>query len=85
MDFADDEMTTAAGLDDAIVGVGVRCGRPPLVVYNVERVIDILMGRDGMTYQDAVEYFEYNVEGAWVGETTPIWLYELKPDDLQVH
>ena len=85
MKYKGDEITTAAGLDDAIVGVGVRCGKPPLVVYNVERVIDILMDRSDMSYQDAVEFFEYNVEGAWVGETTPLWLYELKPADLQVH
>ena len=84
MDFCDDDITTAAGFDDAIVGVGVRCGQPPIVVYNVEVVLDILMG-NGMSYEDAVEYFEYNVEGAWVGDRTPIWLYKLKPADLQVH
>lgn len=25
-------------------------------------------------YQDALEYFEYNTEGAWVGDRTPIFV-----------
>jgi len=32
------------------------------------------MVKDGMTYEEAVEYFEYNQMGAWVGERTPCFL-----------
>ena len=31
------------------------------------------MERDGMSDEEAVEYFEFNVTGAWVGENTPIF------------
>jgi hypothetical protein len=27
-----------------------------------------------MSYEEAVEYFEVNTAGAWVGETTPIFI-----------
>lgn len=43
------------------------------------------MDRDGMTNAKAVEFFEYNIEGAWTGVTTPVWMYPISGDDLQVH
>lgn len=76
---------TAAGLDDAIIGVSVRCGQPPIVVYSVDRVIEILMARDGMTNDEAIKFFEFNIEGAWTGVTTPVWMYPISGDGLQVY
>ena len=29
-----------------------------------------------MTEEEALEYFDYNVQGAWVGEGTPIFVYD---------
>ena len=57
----DEELTTASGLGDAIIGVGVRCGQLTIVVYSVDRVIEILMARDGMTNDEAIEFFEFNI------------------------
>ena len=71
---SEEELMTAQGFDDAILGVGYRCGQMPIVVYDSAKVIDILMERDGMTHEEAEEYFSFNIEGAWVGEHTPIWL-----------
>jgi len=67
---------TADGFDDAILGIGSRCGQPDLLVYDVDTIINILMDRDGMDYEDARDFFSYNIEGAWVGEGTPIWLQQ---------
>ena len=36
------------------------------------------MQRDGMTYDDAEEYFEYNVTGAFVGDRMPVFLLSMK-------
>ena len=44
-------------------------------VYSHSRCIEILM-REGMTEEEALEYFDYNVQGAWVGEGTPIFVYD---------
>jgi len=30
------------------------------------------MSRDGMSWEDAVEFFDFNTVGAWVGEQTPL-------------
>tara|TARA_Y100000034_G_C6781435_1_gene349320 strand:- start:152 stop:418 length:267 start_codon:yes stop_codon:yes gene_type:complete len=63
------------GYDDAIVGVGSRCGQPTLVIYDYDKCIASLM-EDGMTFEEAVDYFSFNCEGSWVGEGTPIILYQ---------
>lgn len=47
-------------------------------VYSYDRIIEGHM-RDGMTYEDAVEYHSFNTEGAYVGEDTPAILYEVRP------
>jgi len=62
------------GFDDCIVGVGYRCGSGPVLCYDMDWVIQKLMKKDRMTYEEAVEYFEYNQLGAYVGEQTPIFL-----------
>ena len=69
-----DGILKADGFDDAILGLGRRCGQPDLLVYDVDKCITILM-KDGMTDEEAIEYFEFNVVGAWMGEGTPIFLY----------
>jgi len=73
------DMLTMDGFDDAIVGIASRCGQPDLVVYDREKCIEILM-RD-MPEDDAREYFEFNCEGAWMGELTPVILR--RPDGVK--
>lgn len=66
------EALLADGLEDAIVGYDTK-GR---VIYSVDNIIDILVERDGMSYEDASEHFSFNIECAYVGEHTPIYMYE---------
>ena len=67
----------ADGFEDAIVGISERIGRDPIVVYDKDKCIEILVemmesdGTDDDPYTTAVEYFEFNVIGSWVGEGTP--------------
>jgi hypothetical protein len=76
-DWLDEENPEALlmdGFEDAILGVACQYSRPPLVVYDRERCIEVLVKRDAMTYEEAEEYFSFNCEGAWVGEGTPLIL-----------
>jgi uncharacterized protein YoaH (UPF0181 family) len=69
----------AMTMDDfngCIVGVGSRCGQMDLVVYDEQKIIDQLVS-EGMTHGEAVEYFEFNIAGAWVGDGTPIIMRKL--------
>ena len=67
------EALLADGFDDAILGIAERCGQPPLVAYDRSRCLDILVAQ-GMSHEDAEEFFEFNVAGAWLGEMTPVWV-----------
>lgn len=48
------------GFEAAFIGVARRCGQPSLAVYDRDRCLRILMARDGLTEEEAEEYFSYN-------------------------
>lgn len=60
-------------LDEAFIGVGFILARP-IVCYSKDKIISILMERDGMTYETALEFFEFNIAGTYAGEHTPLIL-----------
>jgi len=62
------------GMDEAFLGLGSRINSPTLAMYDVEKCLDILVKRDGMTYEEAREFFDFNIAGAWLGEYTPIFV-----------
>lgn len=61
-----DEALLADGLDDALIGAGEHFGSGTRAVYDREKVIDILVKRDGMTADEANEHFEFNILGSGV-------------------
>lgn len=75
----DDEMLFADGYDEAILGFSQRCGEPAVVVYDRQKVISCLV-KDGLSEDEAEEFFEFNVVGAWVGPRTPVFLIRLEED-----
>ena len=66
------EILFADGYDSAIEGV-VWDGKRTRVVYRTESILSILMDQ-GMTYDEASEYFDFNVAGAHMGVYTPLYL-----------
>ena len=66
------ELMTADGYDDCIVGIAQQFNRD-FVVYDREKVLAKLM-TDGMSREEAEEYFEFNIVGAYVGESTPAFI-----------
>lgn len=60
------------GFDEAFIGWSRRINEPLLAVYSYDGLIKVCIERDGMDFEEAVEYVDYNVVGAWVGEQTPI-------------
>ena len=63
------------GFDDAILGVVERIGLQT-VCYDLNKVISMLM-EQGMDEQDAWDWYQFNMVGAWVGEATPVFLERL--------
>ena len=73
------------GFDDAIIGIAERPNLGPVVAYDEDKIIDILIAQmepdlddlDGRTEFDvkvemAFDYYGYNIKSAWMGENTPI-------------
>jgi len=65
----------ADGFDDAVIGLG-RSFDKYKVIYDKSKVIKKLM--EWMTCEEAEEYFEYNIIGAYVGDGTPMFLEDLE-------
>jgi hypothetical protein len=64
----------ADGLEDALVGYTVNHHHAHVAVYDVSKCVDILMARDGMTYDEADEFISINTLGAYVGESGPLFV-----------
>jgi hypothetical protein len=70
-DYCDCEFLIADGFNDAVIGVDLKEMR---LIYSYKKCIDIL--KKDMSEEDAIEYFEFNVFGAYMGKHTPIWCYD---------
>tara|TARA_R100000388_G_C7205558_1_gene140807 strand:- start:672 stop:941 length:270 start_codon:yes stop_codon:yes gene_type:complete len=69
--LAEEECLTADGFEDALVGC--TYGANVVAVYDINKMIEILV-EEGIEYDDAVEFLDYNVVGAYVGEKTPQYI-----------
>ena len=67
----------AVGFEKALLGYAwlKQFGGACIAVYDRNKCIDILIERDGMDYEEAVEFFDFNVDGAYVGDHTPVFVY----------
>lgn len=66
----DESVLMADGFEDALVGY-VQQFNTILALYDRGKCIEILMKRDGMSEDEAEEFFEFNVQGAYAGAHTP--------------
>ena len=64
-----------SGCDEAIVGLGHRCGCDTVVVYDYDKLVDVFI-QQGMDEEESIEWIDFNILGAWIGEDTPMVLME---------
>lgn len=67
-----DDVLIADGLDEALIGYGRRF-TDHVAIYSIAKCLQCY-AKMGMTYEEAREYFEFNVVGAYVGDSTPIFM-----------
>ena len=68
------EAMLADGFDDAIMGMCIQFGAEPLVAYDYEKCINILIEKDGSTRSEAIDFMDFNVVGSYVGMNTPVFI-----------
>ena len=66
-------------MDYAEAFLGVTNDDPPRAVYSEEKVLDVLVKRDGMNYEEAMEFFDFNIRDAYMGEQTPMYILSFEP------
>ena len=71
------------GFDNAIVGVGERNNTDSMIVYDYDKIVKVLVTRDDMSYEEAEEYIDYNIVGAWIGDTTPIIVTKKNIEEIE--
>ena len=71
--YPDLELLQADGFDDAIIGIEPLSGK---VIYDIDKMV-IVLNHEGLSSEEAIEYLDYNVLNAYVGENTPIYIQTL--------
>jgi hypothetical protein len=74
LEEANPDALLADGLEKAIIGVVRKPCQGEVALYHEAKCIEILMEDFNLDYTGAVEYFEFNVVGAYVGTNTPVFL-----------
>ncbi len=78
LDIGIENVLVMDGYDDCVIGVLERFGMDPVVMYDKEKVINKIMDESpGGSYEEAVEYYEFNQLGGWHGDKTPGFLVRL--------
>ncbi len=72
--FIDEELLIIDGFDNAIVGIDYIDKR---IIYDIDLMIEILYIKDNLNNYDAIEHLEFNILNSYVGEKTPIFIYNI--------
>lgn len=62
------------GFDDCILGISEEFGNGPRLIYSKHKIIQKLM--IGINYEEALDYYYYNILGGYFGEQNPIFLLD---------
>jgi hypothetical protein len=74
--FPESEFLKADGFDAAVIGLEENSGK---LIYSARKIIQILI-EEGLSEEDALDHYYYNVEGAYVGDLTPIYCFDFQLD-----
>ena len=72
--YPDEEIIKVDGLDNAIIGIEINSMR---LIYSSNKIIQILIAENKMELEDALEFYEFNIASAYIGEKTPIYCYDI--------
>jgi len=66
------------GYDECVIGTA-NIWRDQMtvevLVYSADAMLEVLRLNDGMSEEEAYEYFLFNIEGAYIGIDTPVLVF----------
>ena len=62
------------GLEGAIIGIVEEFGNGKRILYSKRIILSLLQTRDGMTEQEAEEFYDFNILGLYAGEQNAVFL-----------
>lgn len=68
-----EEIVIFPDIAEALIGYSEQNGQEIQAVYNKEKVIEIFISQ-GMSREEAMEYFYFNTLGAGLTEGTPVFI-----------
>lgn len=68
------QMMTADGFDEAIIGSITSYNSGETILYSTQKILDIMVDRDEMTEEEALDFFHYNILGSYNGDGMPSFL-----------
>lgn len=76
-------MKLADGYEKAFIGTTISAfGRKQVALYDYDKCIMVLMNDNNWDEEEAIEWFNFNTIGSWVGEDTPIFVNMHKLDAI---
>jgi hypothetical protein len=66
------------GYDGAILGTAERINLGPVVVYDIEKIIEISINEHGMNEEQARENFDFNIIESYIDENMPIFFTKIE-------
>ena len=76
LEFMECDAYSADGLEDCAIALAMNYHSEPFIVYSKRLIIEKLMNSDGMTHEEALEFFEFNIIGAYPGDPIPAFLLD---------
>ena len=79
-----EELLMIDGFDEAIIGVCMTWHGDMMVeriVYNGNIIRDILV-KEGAEEEEAQEYIDFNIIGAYMGDSTPVVVWPATPEEI---
>jgi len=69
-------MIVLDGFNECILGRVEQAGSDTKLLYSIKCIISTLMERDGMSYEEAYEFYEFNILGLHGQEPFPAFLID---------
>ena len=74
-------------LDKAIIGSTMTYQegeRVPVFVYSGKEIVSILIKRDGMTREEALDFIDFNIDSAYIGKDTPLLVWPIIDEEYDL-